>query len=635
MDKDPRNNIFKKDIQLIKSYKDIIFNSFNIFKELQNNSFKILYLNYSFSKIFHLVKLEYAIGFYDENLNLLNPSEMTLYNDLHFFCFLELSSNNTIYSLAYIYLDKYIKCIEYFKYGEIIKFGLTINRKGDFFKIFFDTKDVINYTDISHKNNNDFSPYKIKLKFNSLLKKIKSHKNNATYRLKMTYLRRPILKLRRDYINNSNWFFRNFYNEYYCFYIGKNCFNENVPQKCKYLYYAFIIDNERYLYPKTEYIFVDFIFKFLTADDTYPVFEEMINRNYSVHYITEKEEIINKYCQNKTKCQTIIPINKRTYSSYGDFFEKYLPLVLKTKAFISAKERFFHWVGYLFYKIEYITYIAVGHGVCYFKDYLFNRRRIYGSYRNNKILIPPSKVLISIAVKHGWKEENIIKINLPRWDRYNNVNKGIITDGFSGNITNNSILVMFTWRMNKRFLGFKNKISPFYMKNLTELLLNEDLKKELEVNNITLYVSFHRYVKDTYNKKIKTILKNNKNIKVIEQNDISECLAKTNLVVTDFSSIIFDLMYRNKPFVIYVPDSNDPKITSLYYYDYIKLIRRMNEGDFKVVNKCNNVEETVKKIIYYIQNKFKIDNDLKNYFDYFDFKPGNNIDKFIDYLLSL
>ena len=194
---------------------------------------------------------------------------------------------------------------------------------------------------------------------------------------------------------------------------------------------------------------------------------------------------------------------------------------------------------------------------------------------------------------------------------------------------------MFTWRMNKVFRGFKNKISPFYMKNLTKLLQNEDLKKELIANNITLYVSFHRYLTDTYHNIIKNILKNNNNIKVIEQNDISECLAKTNLVVSDFSSVIFDLMYRNKPFIIYVPDANDPKVKNLYYHDYIELIKRMNEGDFKVANKCNTVEETVQKIIYYIKNKFKIDDELKKYFEYFNFKPGNNVDEFINYLLKL
>lgn len=103
-------------------------------------------------------------------------------------------------------------------------------------------------------------------------------------------------------------------------------------------------------------------------------------------------------------------------------------------------------------------------------------------------------------------------------------------------------------------------------------------------------------MRDAYQQTIIDILENTKNVKVIDQNDISECLAKTNLVVTDFSSIIFDLMYREKPFVIYVPDSNDPNITDIYTDDYIQLIDRMNNGTFKTENKCESVEETVEKL---------------------------------------
>ena len=627
------NNLIS--FQNLITYDNIIFNSFDIFKAVKKMYFSLLDMNYTFSEEFNMVKLEYIMGFYDENKSLLIPSDMTLVNDLHFAFFLELSKKKIVNSLAYIYLGKYIKCTEIFKYGEKIKFGVAIFRRISHFKIYFYTKEVINYADLSNENDDIFNPKVVNYKFNSMVNEIKTDKLDRPFSLKKAYFRRPLFELRRNYVrNNSDWLFRNFYDEYFCYCIGANCLREPFYQSCKYLYYIVIIDRERYLYPKTDFIFVDFIFKNLASDDTYPVFEEMMRENYPAHYITEKEDIMEKYCQNDPHCQTIIPININTYFTYGDFFEKYLTLVLKTKAFVSGKEKHFHRVGYLFYRIEYVTYIGVGHGVCYFKDYLFDKNRIYGNKRNNKILIPPSKILVATAKKHGWKDKDIIKLNLPRWDRYNKpIGQDKITDAFSGNITSNSILVMFTWRMNKKYWNYE--ISPYYIENMTKLIQNEVLRKELESNNITLYVSFHRYVRDANQQTIIDILENNKNIKVIEQNDISECLAKTNLVVTDFSSIIFDLMYREKPFVIYVPDSNDPNITDVYTDDYIQLIDRMNNGTFKTANKCNSVEETVNKIIYYIKNKFEIDDNLKKYFKYFNFIKGNNIGKFIKYLLSL
>ena len=625
-----------KELKNIIEYEYIFFNSFKIFNFFRKVYFSIDYMDYIFSNAYNLIKLEYTITLYDINKTLLIPSELSLYHDFHFTCFIEVEKTKTIiYSLANIYQNKYLKCTEYFYLNEKdkVKFGLKIFRGKTFFQIYFYSNDIININDNKHINDTLFNPDEITNSFKTLVDEIKSNYMNKPYSLKKAYVRKPIIDLRRNLVrDNCKWLYRHFYDTYYCYCVGYDCFQDEINQSCKYLYYISIIDNERDLYPKTDYIFVDFIFKSLTADDTYPVFQEMMSQNQPAHYITEKENIYDEYCHNSKHCTTIIPINEVTYFKYGDFFEKYLTLVLKTKAFISCRERHFHRIEYLFYRIEYVTYIAVGHGVCYFKDYLFDNDRIYGSNRNNKIIIPPSEILVSIAINHGWKEENIIKINLPRWDRYNYPEKQIkITEIFKGTITSNSILIMFTWRMNKKS-EFNLNISPYYIKNLTLLLQNKDLQQELTSHNMTLYVSFHRYMKESYQTLIKKITRSNKNIVILEQNDLAECLSKTNLVVSDFSSVIFDLMYRKKPFIIYVPDSNDPKINDIYTDDYVSLINRMKRGEFNVENKCDTVQETVDKIIFYIRNNFKIDDKLKKFFDIFNFKVDNSISKFIKYL---
>lgn len=166
-------------------------------------------------------------------------------------------------------------------------------------------------------------------------------------------------------------------------------------------------------------------------------------KDYPVHYITEHKEIYEKYCKDKEFCSKIIKLGK-DYYNYANFFENHLSLVLKLKAVVSCKESATHLVSYLFYNLEYITYIAVTHGVCYFKDYLFAKERIYGSMKNNKIVIPPSNLLIEQARKYGWRNEDIIKINLPKWDKYNEEYQLKNKDKLK--INKNSILVMFTWR---------------------------------------------------------------------------------------------------------------------------------------------------------------------------------------------
>ena len=554
---------------------------------------------------------------------------------MNVFCFFEINNIKvSIYSLPGIDKNSYYKCIEFFKFYEKPSFGIKIIRQKGI-KVYFYKKIAFkngyyNYNDLSLKNDTEFAPDYINFEYKSFVDKTKNKYFNETLRFKQHYMLPPICDLRRYIYDKSGWLFKNIYNYYFCFCVGYNCLSLEIPQSCKYYKYMDIIENNRNLYSKTDYLFVDFIFKGLSSDDAYPIFEEMEKKNFPVHYITEHKEIYKKYCKDKEICSKIIKLGK-DYHNYADFFEKHLTLVLKLKAVVSCKESYFHLISYLFYNLEYITYIAVTHGVCYFKRYLFAKKRIYGNMRNNKIVIPPSNLLIEQAREYGWRNEDIIKINLPKWDKYNEEYQLKNKDKFK--IDENSILVMFTWRGSKK--NFNADISPFYHENISRILENELLNDALERKNITLYFSFHRYINIKFRQRYKNIIKEKKKIKFIEQGDIAQCLAKTKLVVSDFSSIIFDLMYRRKPFILFIPDGNDPKIKNIYRDDYIRLINDMNQNKFKVENLFFSVRKTVEKIISYINNNFALDEKLIKYYELFGLKKGKNIDTFIDYLTNL
>ena len=165
-------------------------------------------------------------------------------------------------------------------------------------------------------------------------------------------------------------------------------------------------------------------------------------------------------------------------------------------------------------------------------------------------------------MKYGWTEDSIIKIGLPRWDIFYNY------DFFNKNkiIKNNSIFMMFTWRDLKKY----KTISTYYFKNIMNLLKNSELYKNLELYNTTLYFTLHHNIdKSSY------LLYNKHFIKYIEQEQILECLTKSDLIITDFSSIIFDIMIRFKPYIIYIPDSEDPKISKIYNKNYFDIIKNL------------------------------------------------------------
>ena len=522
-----------------------------------------------------------------------------MYNNIHVIC--HIKSNNNYYgidSLTNIYQNKYFKCIEFFNLNEKINFGIKvyqINENIDYFNILFFTDKGFNFHNPIYKNDNIFDPLYINNNYIYLFKRINNKKINETLKLKRSYTHYPFCFLKREAVSNNNeWVLKNIYNHHFCFCKGKDCLISSINNYCKYYFYLYIIDNNRNIYKKSEYLFMDFIFANLSYDDVYPIFKEMEKLRFPVHYITENIDIYKNHCDKKNKCLTILPVSNEKNPINGDFVEKYLTIFLKLKIVVSGRGTTFN--TNLFYNIEYITYICVGHGVCYFKDYLYSNYRIYGIKKNDKILLPPSNKIINIAKKYGWKDKNIIKMNLPRWDKYNNNKKSSFNLKNREKINNNSIFIMFTWR---DIINSK-EISSYYFKNITNLLINDQLNKHLNKNNITLYLTFHRLINNKYIKKFINLSKTKTYVQFIEQNEISECLSKTNLVITDFSSIIFDLIYRKKSYIIYIPDSNDPQIKDIYKKDYYYLIESMKNGTINFENKYFNIDETINKIIYYI-----------------------------------
>ena len=610
----------------------IPLNKYYINKFLKNNIFfNVTYFKFSFSFKYNIAKIIYNITFYDGNDNIIFPSDLVLYNNYQVICNIKINKTiHSIFSLANIY-NKYFSCIEFFNINENIYFGINvyhINEKINYSSFDFILGNIINYNNFIHENTKIFDPLFINDEYNALANKLNDRIINKTFKLKKSYMKYPYCILKRDVdIKYNKWNFKNLYNHYFCFCNGFNCLRSNVTEKCKFKFYLNIIDNNRKIYQKTDYLFIDFIFSDLSSDDVYPVFREMERQKFPVHYITEKLNIYEQYFKNNNSL-AILKVRNQMKPIDGDFLEKYLNIFLKLKVVVSGRGTTFN--TNLFYNIEYISYICVGHGVCYFKYFLYEEYRIYGNKKNDKLLIPPSNKIISVAKKYGWDEKNIIKINLPRWDLYNEDRKIYF---FLENlkIKTNSIFIMFTWRDILK----KKRISSDYFKNIKKLITNKILNKELKKNNIIIYLIFHRLIDDKYINKFIKNLKGKNNIEFINQNEISECLKKTSLVVTDFSSIIFDLMYRRKPFVIYIPDANDPEIINIYKSDYYELIKSMKNDTIIFENKFYNLNETINKIIYYINNNFNIEPRLEKFYDSFGFKIGNNINKFINYLKNI
>ena len=608
-------------------------NTYKLFKinNLDQIFFNISKIDYIFSFKYNITKIEYNISLYDNNHNIILPSFLGLYYNLSIFCYNnDIKNNIGILYTATIYQNHYFSCIDYLNLNESIQLGVMIYKKNKYierYNISILNSYSIDYNNYTHKKDEKFDPLILTKIYN--LNEIIKKANKTKYSkkdFKNLFDSTPNFNIKKHLAQTEGiWYYKNIYNNIFCFCkysVNSKCLYKNINQKMKYYLYLYFINCNRNIYKKTDYLFSDFSSEHTAPGEAYLIFKEMFKQNLSVHYLTKREDIFKEYMALSRNNSSYIPIIFDSNYINGNFLEKYFDLMLRLKIVVSGAK--IYSINNLFYNLEYITYICLTHGISYLKDFLYEN--YYSNKIYNKIVLPPSNLIISNAKKFGWEDKDIIRIGLPRWDLFNYYEKNINVFYEKENNKKKSIFIMFTWRELKK----NKKISNYYFKNIINLITNKLLNKVLKQNNITLYYSLHHMIEE-----FKYLFNSYKYIKYISQEKIIECLNKSDLIITDFSSIIFDIMVRNKPYIIFIPDSEDNNLSNIYTEAYCNIIKCLKNGTINFKNRYFSINSTVKKIIYYINNNFIIDNSLKKFYDKFNLSSGNNIKGFIMYLKNI
>jgi len=615
-------NEFSKFNKGKKYGKNYYENKYIITDDDQLFYFELNDYKYDFSFDYNITKIQYNIILLDANKKDIKPSDFNFRYKNRFLCYFKKDDdNNIIYSFPNIVLNKYFSCIEYINVNDKGEFGFIFFRtSNEYYPIYLFTEEMINYDNLKYRNDIYFDPKYVFHNYFALKEEIANNKfsdnsnSDKGLLLKSSFEKEPICNFKSK-VNKNEWKFMNIYNEYFCFCRGSNCLNIN-HEYCKYYIYLTIIDSNRDIYEKTDHLLADFFIKSRCADHAFPVFKEMLKQNMKVHYMTEKPEIIKEYCEGENPCLKIVTVKNGKRDVDGDFLEKNLELVLRLKTVITAST-FFAKTN-IFYDIEYLIYINLNHGVQFFKHFLYNKYLHYQRY--NKILIPPSEIIFNVTKRYGWKDENIIKIGLPKWDSYYEVNN-----------TNNykSIFFMFTWREMKP----GKEISHLYLNNIINFIKNQRFLLSLVQYNIYFFVSLHSMVPW---KRVKLKDKTHSiKYKFITEDEISNTLSRASLVITDFSSVLFENIARKKPYIMYIPDAYDPNLKNIYSQGYYDVINGFKNGTTYFKNIYYDIEKAVDKAIYYIKNNFRLDDQLVRFYKELNLSGGNNTMAFVEYVKNL
>lgn len=205
--------------------------------------------------------------------------------------------------------------------------------------------------------------------------------------------------------------------------------------------------------------------------------------------------------------------------------------------------------------------------------------------------------------------ENVIPVGVPRADFFFDENKV--------NKTKEEIYKLYPILKNKKvilyaptFRGFGSKRKKFDIeldfnkvaKNISdEYVIALKLHPSVTVSNIVIDES----VRD-------------KVVNISEYKDANDILTITDLLITDYSSIIFDYSLLSKPMMFYAYDLDEYRVDRDFYYDYEDFvpgpIAKTNDEIINIIN----------------EGKFDLDKVDKFCSKFFVAKDGNNSKRFVE-----
>ena len=186
------------------------------------------------------------------------------------------------------------------------------------------------------------------------------------------------------------------------------------------------------------------------------------------------------------------------------------------------------------------------------------------------------------------------------------------------------ILLMPTWR---RWLNAENFQASEFFQKYVSLLNNETLERLLEENDMNIVFYPHHEIQPY----LRAFRKNIKSSRIIIADkriyDVQQLLKESALLVTDYSSVLFDFAYMYKPILFYQFDQ-----AQCWTHHYSKGYFQSNWLGY--VAKCE--DELVETLAHVIEKKMKLDAEVANkILDFFPLHDTSNCERIFKEIIKL
>lgn len=217
-----------------------------------------------------------------------------------------------------------------------------------------------------------------------------------------------------------------------------------------------------------------------------------------------------------------------------------------------------------------------------------------------------------VSKNYGYSKNEVAYTGLARFDNYFNIN------------FKKQILIMPTWR---RGADDVSLVDSVYFKSWNGLINSPVLDSLLKKYDIKLYFYMHP-VFQKYHELFNT---NSKNIIIadFQHYDVQQLLRESQVLITDFSSIIFDFAYMKKPAIYFQFDTDD------YYKNHYKKGYFSYERDgFGYV--CPKENDVIEKLEYLLKNDFPFDKKFSdNHTRFFTKYDAKNCERIFKEIIKL
>jgi len=335
--------------------------------------------------------------------------------------------------------------------------------------------------------------------------------------------------------------------------------------------------------------------------DNYTLFLAMQKRGIKSYYLCVKSHPQFKELK-KLHGESVIGFKNIDLLYYTLFFK-----LLTTKAILENHGNLMDSTLGTIRKNKKTQLIFAQHGVNFFKNSFINKNN-YSKKNYHKVIIcnNSEKELFQTV---GFKDEDFIKGGLARWDLLQDSKK-------------KDIFVYFTHRYTFWEMGTKNYKDSMYFKNLEKFLTNKPLQDFLDFTRNKMYVAIHHAIREH----LKDF--DMQNIIFVDEFEIDRIKNSTAMLITDYSSMCFEYMFKDKPVVFYRLDDKD---TWLNEFD-LKMQQKIAQKDNEMFNVYYDRSKAIVSIKAHISREFETTEKQKEVQNKFFYFKENICDKIINQL---